>query len=66
MLILEGEADKIAHSTARDSLKSLYPAAHVRTFPGAGHAVSAERRGEWAAAIAEFLGEAPATETDRG
>jgi pimeloyl-ACP methyl ester carboxylesterase len=40
---------------ARDSLKSLYPGARVRTFPGAGHAISAERRDEWAAEIAAFL-----------
>ena len=66
MLILEGDADKIAHSAARDTLKSLYPSARVHTFPGAGHAISAERRGEWAAAIADFLRQAPATDTDRG
>src|SRR5450432_3122392 len=36
MLILEGDADKIAHAAARDSLKSLYPGARVHTFPGAG------------------------------
>jgi pimeloyl-ACP methyl ester carboxylesterase len=66
MLILEGDADQIAHSAARDNLKSLYPAARVQTFPGAGHAISAERRGEWAAAIADFLRQAPATDTDRG
>jgi pimeloyl-ACP methyl ester carboxylesterase len=62
MLILEGDADKIAHSAARDNLKSLYPAARVQTFRGAGHAISAERRDEWAGAIAEFLGRAPVTE----
>ena len=39
MLILEGDADRIAHSAARDNLKSLYPAARVQTFPGAGHAI---------------------------
>ena len=55
VLILEGDADKIAHGEARDSLKSLYPRARVHTFPGAGHAISAERRDEWAGAIAEFL-----------
>ena len=55
MLILEGDADKIAHGAARDSLKSRYPGARVRTFPGAGHAISAERRDEWAAEIADFL-----------
>jgi pimeloyl-ACP methyl ester carboxylesterase len=55
VLILEGAADRIAHAGARDSLKSLYPGARVHTFSGAGHAVSAERRSEWAATIAEFL-----------
>ena len=55
VLILEGDADAIAHAGARDSLKALYPSAEVRTFPGAGHAISAERRPEWAAAIADFL-----------
>jgi len=54
-LILEGDADRIAHGDARDSLKSLYPGARVHTFPGAGHSISAERRQEWAAAIAAFL-----------
>ena len=49
------DADKIAYAGARDSLKSLYPGARVHTFPGAGHAISAERRGEWASAIAGFL-----------
>jgi pimeloyl-ACP methyl ester carboxylesterase len=38
-------------------LKALYPDARVHTFPGAGHAVSAERRHEWAATIAAFLTE---------
>ena len=55
VLILEGDADKIAYAGARDSLKSLPPGARVHTFPGAGHAISAERRGEWASAIAGFL-----------
>ena len=55
LLILEGDADRIAHGDARDSLKSLYPGARVHTFPGAGHSISAERRQEWAAAIAAFL-----------
>ena len=54
-LILEGDADKIAHAGARDSLRSLFPGARVHAFPGAGHAISAERRDEWAAAIAAFL-----------
>jgi len=54
-MILEGDADKIAHAAARDSLKSLYPGALVHPFPGAGHAMSAERRDEWAATIARFL-----------
>lgn len=59
MLILEGDADKIAHGAARDSLKSRYSGARIRTFPGAGHAISAERRHEWAAEIASFLTEVP-------
>jgi hypothetical protein len=42
-----------------DSLKSLYAAVRVRTFPGAGHAISAQRRTEWPDAIAEFLCHAP-------
>jgi pimeloyl-ACP methyl ester carboxylesterase len=55
VLILEGDADKIAHAWAREGLRSLYPGARVRTFPGGGHAVSAERRDDWAAEIATFL-----------
>ena len=55
MLILEGAADKIARGDARDSLKALYPHAQVRTFEGVGHAIAAQRRDEWAAAIAGFL-----------
>jgi pimeloyl-ACP methyl ester carboxylesterase len=55
MLIIEGDADRIARGVARDSLKALYPGARVQTFGGAGHAVSAERRQEWAAAIDDFL-----------
>jgi pimeloyl-ACP methyl ester carboxylesterase len=55
LLILEGDDDRIAHGAARDSLKSLYPRARIHTFPGAGHAISAERRHEWAAEIATFL-----------
>ena len=56
VLILEGEADRIAHAEARHSLRSLFLDARVHTFPGAGHAISAERRDEWAAEIATFLG----------
>jgi pimeloyl-ACP methyl ester carboxylesterase len=55
LLILEGDADRIAHGAARDSLKSLYPGARVHTFPGAGHSISAERRHEWAEAVATFV-----------
>src|SRR3954451_20368195 len=55
VLMLEGDADKIAHAGARDSLRSLYPRAVVHTFAGAGHAISAERRDEWSATIATFL-----------
>lgn len=55
MLILEGDADKISRAGSRDKLKSLYPGARVHTFRGAGHAMAAERREEWAATIAEFL-----------
>jgi pimeloyl-ACP methyl ester carboxylesterase len=55
MLIIEGDADTIARGGARDSLKSLYPGARVQTFAGAGHAISAERREEWAAAISDFV-----------
>ena len=35
--------------------EAYYPHARVHMFPGAGHAISAQRRDEWAAAIAEFL-----------
>lgn len=38
VLILEGDANQIAHAGARDSLKALSPRARVHTFPGAGHA----------------------------
>ena len=55
MLILEGDADRIAGARARDALKSIYPGAAVHTFAGSGHAVSAERPREWAAVIAAFL-----------
>jgi pimeloyl-ACP methyl ester carboxylesterase len=55
MLILEGDGDRIARAGARDSLKSLYPGARVHTFPGAGHAISAEQRHQWAATIVGFL-----------
>jgi len=59
--MLEGEADKIAHAAARDGLRSLYPMARVGTFPGAGHAISAQCREQWAADIASFLTEVPGT-----
>ena len=55
VLVLEGEADKIARVGARDSLRSLFSGARVHTFPGAGHAISAERRHEWAAIVATFV-----------
>lgn len=55
ILILEGDSDKIARGDARTGLKTLYPDASVRTFAGVGHAISVERRDEWAAAIAAFL-----------
>jgi pimeloyl-ACP methyl ester carboxylesterase len=56
VLILQGDADRIARGEARDSLRALFPNAAVRTFPGAGHAISAECRDQWAAEIAAFLG----------
>ena len=55
VLVLQGDADKIARAGARDSLRSLFSGASVHTFPGAGHAISAERRTEWAATIVNFL-----------
>jgi len=55
MLILEGDADRIAGAKARDALKAIYPGARVHTFEGSGHAVSAERPREWAAVISAFL-----------
>jgi pimeloyl-ACP methyl ester carboxylesterase len=55
ILILEGDADRIARGASRQSLRSLFPDAHVKTFRGAGHAISIERREEWTAAVAEFL-----------
>lgn len=55
ILILEGDADPISRGTARQGLRALFPDARVKTFAGAGHAISVERREEWAAAIAEFL-----------
>jgi pimeloyl-ACP methyl ester carboxylesterase len=55
MLILEGDADRISSAGSRGGLKALYPKARVRTFAGAGHAIAAQRRDEWSAAIAEFL-----------
>jgi pimeloyl-ACP methyl ester carboxylesterase len=54
-LILEGGADQIAHGTARDSLRVIFPGAQVHTFAGAGHAISAQRADEWSATIAAFL-----------
>jgi pimeloyl-ACP methyl ester carboxylesterase len=65
VLILEGGADKIARTAARDSLRSLFPQAQIHTLPGAGHAISAERRDEWAAVIAAFLSAAPAAAVHR-
>jgi hypothetical protein len=59
LAILEGGADKIANAGTHNSLKSLYTEARVRTFPGAGPAISAEPRRERADAIAEFLCQAP-------
>jgi pimeloyl-ACP methyl ester carboxylesterase len=55
VLVLAEDADKIARGDARASLTSLYSRARVHTFPGGGHAISAERRDEWAAVIAGFL-----------
>jgi pimeloyl-ACP methyl ester carboxylesterase len=55
MLRLEGDADTIAHGTAREALKAIFPSAQLRTFPGGGHAISAETPHEWAAAVTGFL-----------
>ena len=55
ILILEGDADKISRGSSRQTLRSLFPDARVKTFAGAGHAISIERRDEWTAAVAEFL-----------
>jgi pimeloyl-ACP methyl ester carboxylesterase len=64
LLILEGAADRIANAGARDKLRTLYPGARIHTFPGAGHAISAQSRGEWAARIATFLTGVAATAAD--
>jgi pimeloyl-ACP methyl ester carboxylesterase len=55
VLILEGEDDRISRGSSRQTLTSLFPGASVRSFPGAGHAISIERREEWTAAVTEFL-----------
>jgi pimeloyl-ACP methyl ester carboxylesterase len=55
ILILEGDADRISRGSSRQTLRSLFPDARVKTFAGAGHAISIERRDEWTAAVAEFL-----------
>jgi pimeloyl-ACP methyl ester carboxylesterase len=55
ILILEGDADKISRGSSRQMLRSLFPDARVKTFAGAGHAISIERRDEWTAAVTEFL-----------
>ena len=64
LLILEGAADRIANAGARDTLRALYPAALVHTFPGAGHAISAQCRDQWAAQVATFLIGMPASAAD--
>jgi pimeloyl-ACP methyl ester carboxylesterase len=55
ILILEGDTDRISRGSSRQTLKSLFPDARVKTFAGAGHAISIGRREEWTAAVTEFL-----------
>jgi pimeloyl-ACP methyl ester carboxylesterase len=57
LLIVEGDRERIAGRKAREALKAVFPMARVCTIPGAGHAASAERPREWAAAVARFLTE---------
>jgi pimeloyl-ACP methyl ester carboxylesterase len=55
ILILEGDADRISRGSSRQALRSLFPDAQVKTFAGAGHAISIERRDDWTAAVTRFL-----------
>lgn len=55
VLILEAERDTTFPVWERRALRSLYPQAQVRTFPGGGHAASLDRREEYIEAIRQFV-----------
>jgi pimeloyl-ACP methyl ester carboxylesterase len=55
IMILEGDADRISRGSSRQALRSLFPDAQLKTFAGAGHAISIERRDQWTAAVTGFL-----------
>jgi pimeloyl-ACP methyl ester carboxylesterase len=55
ILILEGDADRVASKKMREQLKNLYPVARIHTFAGAGHSVMMTQPQETLQIISEFL-----------
>jgi len=56
MLIVESQDDKMFPAARRESLKALFPAARVKTFPDGGHLLAITRRDQYVAEVNDFIG----------
>ena len=55
ILILEGEADRVAGKKIREKLRAVYPQATVHVFPGAGHSILLTHAEAWKKVVRNFL-----------
>jgi pimeloyl-ACP methyl ester carboxylesterase len=55
MLIVEAEDDIMFSQERREKLKSIFPAARVKTYTGGGHLLAITKRSEYVADITKFL-----------
>jgi pimeloyl-ACP methyl ester carboxylesterase len=56
ILVLEGEADRVAGKKIRERVRSVYPHATVHVFRGAGHSILLTHPEEWRGVVKDFLG----------
>jgi pimeloyl-ACP methyl ester carboxylesterase len=61
VLVIEGDDDPLFPPAARARLRALYPAAQVYRFQGTGHAAAVRKPDEYAAVVARFILDVPAT-----
>ena len=55
ILVLEGEADRVAGNKIREKLRTVYPEAAVHIFRGAGHSILLTHPEEWKSVVRNFL-----------